>query len=192
MNLADVFTVTLVILGFLIVYVAYWLMSAGLFPRFVERCRDQFGRAPILTTLVGVVTLVPVVAIGLTISSKAPNSAGKIAGLAIALVGMLGALFGSAGLALRIGEGLKSRRDERDPWRRVLRGGIVLGLTFVMPFLGWFVVMPLAFAAGFGAFAFCLLRRRVAPAPAEDPVAAPPTISFPPTAAVPPPMSTVP
>jgi hypothetical protein len=190
MNLADVFTVTLVIVGFLVVYIAYWLMSAGLFPRFVERCSEQLGRSPILTTLVGGVVLVPVVAIGLAISSKAPNSAGKIAGLGIALVGMLGALFGSAGLALRIGEGLKSRRDERDPWRRVLRGGVVLGLTFVMPFLGTFVVMPLAFAAGFGAFVFCVFRRKPASDPAVEPIAVPPAVSLPPAAAVPPPMPT--
>lgn len=192
MNLADVFTVTLVILGFLIVYIAYWLMSAGLFPRFVERCSEQIGRAPILTTLVGAVTLVPIVAIGLAISSKAPNSAGKIAGLAVALIGILGALFGSAGLALRIGTGLKSRRDERDPWRRVLRGGIVLGLTFVMPFLGTFVVMPLAFIAGFGAFLFCVLRRAAAPARADELIATQPGISQPSEAMVPPPMPTAP
>ena len=30
MNLADVFSIVFIILGFIIVYVSYWLMSAGL------------------------------------------------------------------------------------------------------------------------------------------------------------------
>ena len=175
MNLADVFTVVFVILGFLIVYIGYWLMAAGLFPRFVERCSDQIGGAPVKTGLLGLVTLGPLVAIGLAISSKAPNAAGKIFGIAIALLALLGGLFGSAGLALRIGSGLRSARDEQEPWRRVLRGGTVLALTFVLPFLGTFVVMPFAFVAGFGAFLIAVFKRRPAlvSVPAVAPIAEP-------------------
>ncbi len=192
MNLADVFTITLIILGFLIVYVSYWLLAAGLFPRFAERCSQRIGAAPIKTALLGAITLAPLVAIGLAISSKAPNSAGKIAGVAIALFALLAALLGSAGLALRIGAGLKSRRDERDPWRRVLRGGIVLALSFVLPFVGTFLVMPLAFAAGFGAFLFCAFRREAAPvsALAAEPIVVQPSPLLPSTVAVPPAMPT--
>ena len=43
MNLADVFTVVLVILGLLAVFVAVWLVTAGLFPALAERCADRFG-----------------------------------------------------------------------------------------------------------------------------------------------------
>ena len=177
MNLADVFTVVFVILGFLIVYVAYWLLAAGLFPRFVERCAENLERGPIKTILIGAISFVPLVAIGLVISNKSPNAAGKILGLAIALFATLAALIGSAGLALRIGQGLQSARDINEPWRRVLRGGIVLGLSFVLPFLGTFVIMPLAFVSGFGAFLLAIFRRRKAdaplPAPAEH---VPPTV----------------
>ena len=63
----------------------------------------------------------------LGLSKGAPNGALKLGALGIMLVALLAALFGSAGLALRIGEGLQSARDESDPWRRVLRGSIVLG-----------------------------------------------------------------
>lgn len=170
MNLADVFTILFIILGFLIVYVGYWLLAVGLFPRFVERCAERIGEAPVKITLLGAVTLTPVVAIGLGISSAAPNGAGKVAGLALALCGALGALLGSAGLALRIGTGLKSARDEQEPWRRVLRGSIVLALTFVMPFLGTFIVMPLAFFSGFGACIAGLWRKKPAPVPVLPPM----------------------
>lgn len=176
MNLADVFTFLFVILGFLIVYVGYWLMAAGLFPRFVERCSEQIGGAPVKTSLVGLVTLPPLIAIGLGISSKAPNGGLKAIGIGIALLAMLAALFGSAGLALRIGAGLKSMRDEQEPWRRVLRGGIVLGLTFVMPFLGTFVLMPFAFIAGFGAFLIAVFKRQRARAPEAVAATMPPPV----------------
>jgi len=159
MNLADLFAILFVILGFLIVYVGYWLAAYALFPGQTHRCASQLERAPIKTTLVGAVTLVPLVLIGLKISSVAPNGAGKIAGLALALITLLTALFGSAGLALRIGEGLKTTRDESEPWRKVLRGGTVLGLTFVLPFIGWFGVMPLVFISGFGAMLLARPRR---------------------------------
>jgi hypothetical protein len=169
MNLADVFTILLVILGFLIVYVSYWLMSAALFPKFAEHCAAQIGRAPIKTALLGAVTFAPLVAIGMGIGSKIPNPAAKLLGFSVALAALLAALFGSAGLALRIGQGLKSARDETEPWRRVLRGGIVLVLTFVLPFLGWFAVMPLTFVVGFGAFLICMFQKKL---PASAPVVA--------------------
>jgi hypothetical protein len=175
MNLADVFTFLFIILGFVIVFVGYWLLAAGLFPRLVERCSETMGRTPVKTVAIGAVTLVPLVAIGFLISNRSPNSAGKVVGLAIVLFASLGALFGSAGLALRVGAGLQSARDEKEPWRRVLRGGIVLGLTFVLPFIGTFVVMPLAFVSGFGAFLFAIFARRrsALPLPAAEPVTPP-------------------
>ena len=159
MNLADVFTFLFVILGFVIAFVSYWLFAAGLFPGMVERSAEQLGKRPIALLLLGAVTLGPLLIIGGQLSGKGPNGGAKLLGAAIALLPMLGALFGSAGLALRIGAGLRSARDESDPWRRVLRGGIVLGLAFVLPLVGTFLVMPYAFFAGFGAFLLCLFRR---------------------------------
>jgi hypothetical protein len=64
---------------------------------------------------------------------------------------MLG-MIGSAGLTLRIGAGLPSPLDEQQPWRRVLRGGILLSLTFLLPVVGWFVLPIWALVSGFGAF----------------------------------------
>jgi hypothetical protein len=177
MNLADVFTVTFIILGFLIVYVGYWLMAAGLFPRLVERCADQIGRAPIKSTLVGAITFIPLVVLGFAISNKAPNGAGKMFGLAIVGIAALAALLGSAGLALRIGQGLKSERDEREPWRRVLRGGIILGLTFVMPFLGTPAIMGFSFIIGFGALVLSRPKRQPAPVLESTPAPIPPAAS---------------
>jgi uncharacterized membrane protein len=158
MNLADVFTFLFVILGFIIVFVGYWLMAFGLFPNLIERCSERMAQ-PVKATLVGAFTFVPAVATGLFISNEATNALGKTLGIGLVLIAALIALFGAAGLALRIGRGLKSARDEREPWRAVMRGGIVLGFTFVMPFLGTFVLMPFAFISGAGAFVLSRSRK---------------------------------
>ena len=170
MNLADVFTYVFLILGFLIAYVSYWLLAAALFPRMVERSAAQLGRAPVKTTLLGAALLVPL----MTICLRGPNGKLKVIGIGLALFLMLAALFGSAGLALRVGQGMASARDDRQPWRRVLRGGIVLALTFVMPAVGWFIVMPFALLSGFGAFVLMLFHRepKIQPQVQHSPVAA--------------------
>lgn len=177
MNLADVFTFLFVILGLVIVFVSYWLMTAALFPDFVARSAGHLGRAPIKMAMLGLVTLGPLLLLGGQLSKLAPNGGLKLLGVAIMLVAVLAALLGSSGLALRIGEGLKAACDETDPWRRTLRGGIVLGLTFVLPLVGTFLIMPFALVAGFGTFLSSFFRKRpmltiVPPAFAEQPVAA--------------------
>ena len=141
MNLADVFTVLFIILGFLIVYVAYWLAASALFPRLIERCAERLAASPVKSTVVGIFTWGPALVIGSWISNASPNAPGKAIGVLLLIVSALIALAGSAGLALRIGSGLRAARDESDPWRRVLRGGIVLALTFVLPFVGTLVMV---------------------------------------------------
>ena len=32
-----------------------------------------------------------------------------------------------------------------------MRGGVILGLCFITPFLGWLIIAPLGLASGFGA-----------------------------------------
>ena len=172
MNLADVFTFLFVILGFVIVYVAYWLATAGLFPDLTDRCAARLARSPIKATLVGLAVWVPVLFIATTISSKAPNGFLKICGVILMILSALVALAGSSGLAARVGAGMPSARDAQEPWRRVLRGGITLALTFVLPFIGW-LVMVWAFVAGFGAVIMGRPKPDALPATVTEPTAMP-------------------
>ena len=161
MNLADVFTVVLVILGFLTVFVCIWLMSAGLCPALVERCAGRLGAAPFRCALVGVVGVVPLFAIAAAVGRVAPNAPGKILSVLIYFFTVLAALFGTAGLAWRIGHGLPAARDQQEPWRRVLRGGIVLAITFLT-----IVMIPLTLIPGLGAFLLARFGRNAVPEPA--------------------------
>ena len=165
MNLADVFTVVFVILGFLIVFVGCWLMAAGLFPRRVERCAEELGAAPVRCALVGLACVVPLFILGILIGKAAQSGPAKLASFLYIVSLILIALFGTAGLALRIGQGLPAARDQQEPWRRVLRGGVVLAITY-----GTLVLIPVTLFAGFGAFVRAAFRRG-APAPASAPIA---------------------
>ncbi|MDQ3623685.1 MAG: hypothetical protein M3463_14540 [Verrucomicrobiota bacterium] len=170
MILADVLLYTLVIVGSYFVIVCYWLLAAALFPGLVERCQAQYSDHPWRASLVGFVVWVPLLMLS-TVLGKVPNPGAKILALALLLIAAVLALFGSAGLARRVGIGLPTMRDEQEPWRRVWRGGLVLGLTFIMPFLGWFLVLPWTLMSGLGAF--LLSRPKRASAPVAEPPAVP-------------------
>jgi uncharacterized membrane protein len=187
MNLADTFSFLFVILGFVIVFVCYWLMAAGLKPEFVQRCAQKLEKSPLSMLVLGAVTLIPLMTIGFAASGKAGSAVLKVAALSLVLLPLLAALFGSAGWALRVGAGLKSDRDEREPWRRVMRGGIVVGITFVLPFIGTFAVLPFVFLSGFGAFLLCAFQRQRAAVttPAAAPAAPAPMAPLPSPVAMP-------
>jgi prepilin signal peptidase PulO-like enzyme (type II secretory pathway) len=149
---ANVLVWLFIALGFFLMFVSYWLAAAALFPRHIDRCSDQFA-SPLLITLLGLLLTVVPIAAGITVLNVAP-AALKWIGLLMVAVPLLAGLIGSAGLARRIGVGLPSPRDVAQPWRAVLRGGIVLALTFLLPILGQILLIPAVLAAGTGAAAF--------------------------------------
>jgi hypothetical protein len=167
MNLADVFTTVLVILGLLTVFVGWWLAMTGLFPRMVDGCAARLGGSPWKCLIVGVVCAVPLIAGGAMVGQVSSNTVGKLLGVAIIVGTVLLALAGTAGLALRIGGGLPAANDGGEPWRRVRRGGIVLAITY-----GTIVLLPLTLLAGLGALALVAINRGE-PKPAAAPVPAP-------------------
>src|SRR5262249_52639994 len=97
--------------------------------------------------------------------SKMPNPLAKVTGLTLIAVPILLGLVGSAGFTLRIGAGLPSPSDVTQPWRRVLRGGVVLACAFLLPIVGWFVLRIWVLVSGLGALICCLRERSEAAKP---------------------------
>jgi hypothetical protein len=151
MIMADVFKIVFLVLGALLVLVAYWLAAAALFPTWTSRARGAYDAHPARVSLVGAGVSAPLTLLGIAMASNSPNAALKVVGALVVSVPILLALGGSSGFALRIGAGLAMPDDERTPWRRVLRGGVVLSLTFLLPVVGWFVVFPWVLVSGVGA-----------------------------------------
>jgi hypothetical protein len=161
MIMADILKIFLLIVGLLTVYVSYWLIAQALFPELVERARHHYGR-PVKLTLIGLAAALLPFVIGAVIS-KLPNPLFKLTGVTLMLIPAMLGLVGSAGLISRIGAGLPAPADEQQPWRRVLRGGILFALTFLLPFVGWFVLPIWALVSGFGAFILSVGERRRTP-----------------------------
>lgn len=166
MILADVFKYVFLVLGALVVIVSYWLATTALFPVTVERARVAYGARPIRLAGLGALVALPLVGLGLVLLNEAPNAVLKLAGAASVALPLILGLAGSAGLSERVGRGLVHADDAHSPWRRSLRGGGVLALTFLLPVVGWFVVLPAVLLSGCGAMVLGLRRRRE-PAPLE-------------------------
>lgn len=158
MIMADVLTWFLVVVGLLIVFNCYWLAARALFPGTVEQARAAYLR-PLRITGLGLVLTAPIVAFGVLLA-QFNHPIGRILGFSTLALAIFLGLIGSAGLSERIGLGLPSPADETQPWRRVLRGGIVLSFLFLLPFIGWFVLLPWTLISGVGSAVFSIRQAR--------------------------------
>jgi hypothetical protein len=163
MIFADILFWFLMVAGAYLALNAYWLAAVALVRTALERARIAYATRPGGATLAGLLAQVAVALVFL-VFARAHHPGLKLVTGALLIVPLVLALVGSAGLADKIGAGLASPVDADQPWRRVLRGGAVLALLFVVPLLGWFAVFPLTLASGLGAL---LLPRR--PAPSAEP-----------------------
>jgi succinate dehydrogenase/fumarate reductase cytochrome b subunit len=172
--MADILKIFLLVVGGVLVFIAFWLAAEALFPALVERARGQYGR-PWRLTFAGLAMAAPFVAIAMLLFQKGNNPLLNIVGFIFLAVVLFGGLAGSAGLAKRIGLGLPAPIDEAEPWRRVLRGGTVLTLTFLLPFIGWIGLTIWTLVSGFAALVFAVREaQRAAPVPPA--ASAPPNV----------------
>jgi len=147
--MADVLTWFLVIVGTIVVLNSYWLAAVSLWPGLVDACAARYRQAG-RVTLTGAIAIIPCLIVVMLLRNSHHPVGNAVSIIAIGMLLVIG-MAGSAGLAQRIGQGLVSPRDEGQPWRRVLRGGIVFAFTMLLPFVGWFVVLPWALVSGVGA-----------------------------------------
>ena len=158
MTIATVLAVFLVILGLMLVFQAYWLFGAALFPRMVAQARDRY-KTPIRTTLIGLAVVVPTFLLGFFVLGQSANPIVKVGGIVLGSVPLLLGAIGSAGLCQLIGLGLPAPGDQSQNWRRVWRGGWVLNFCYLLPLAGWFVILPWGIISGCGAFVTSLSGR---------------------------------
>ncbi len=174
--MADILKIFLLILGGVLIFIAFWLAAEALFPAAVEGARRQYDR-PWKLTFAGLAMAAPFIGIAMLLFKKGNNPILNIVGFAFLGVVLFGGLAGSAGLAKRIGAGLPSPIDDAQPWRRVLRGGIVLTLTFLLPFIGWLGLSIWTLVTGFAALVFAARESKATPAvPAPETKAEPPAL----------------
>jgi hypothetical protein len=163
MLMADVAVWTALFVGLMVVLPAVWLLFGALWPSAVQRAQERIPRKPFSTFFIGLgVTLLFTILVGvLGKASLAPPA------LIVASFGLGWSLLGVSALARHVGSRLGSPGDPA--WKLHLRGGIVLALSFLVPFLGWMLVFPIAIVLGAGAATTAVFRRKPAPEPAPAP-----------------------
>ena len=154
MIMADVLKIFLLVVGAMLMTVAYALAAYALFPRAVNRWNAALRRRPVLSFVVGFVLSTPLVLIG----GKMFGGGAHVPGLLILGIPTFFGLLGSAALSLEIGRGLTNGSEQ--PWRAVARGSMVLVFALLLPFFGWLILIPIVLAQGIGVQVLAAIHRR--------------------------------
>lgn len=131
-----------------LILLGHWLVAGGMFASTTSAIVRQYDERPVRALLLGLVTFGPIILLALN-AGKIPGTPVRIAVIAAGVAALLIAFIGTAGLALRIGRNLSANASR---WEQCLRGGVMLGLVFITPVLGWGFLLHAGLASGFGAF----------------------------------------
>lgn len=149
MVVADVMAVVFSVIGMLLALPGLWLLCKGLWPDQVNASEADCSVAlwkPLLAGLIPAIVLFVLVAI----FSKL-GGIGGIFAIFLISVFVVFASIGISGLATLVGKRLPSPHDAERPWMCTLRGAIIIEVSCLIPFVGWFILLPLAFILGSGA-----------------------------------------
>jgi len=158
MLMADTMAVFFVIVGMMLAFPGLWLLCLGLWPQTVAEAAERCRRGLRLSFLVGLPVTIVVVFSTLKLLNSL-GGLGKAAGIGLLCVFMLHANIGVSGFATAIGRRLASPVDQAREWRATLRGGVVLELTYLLPILGWFVILPASIVIGSGSATRAQIRQ---------------------------------
>jgi hypothetical protein len=145
---------------------AYFLVAGALFPQRVERIKSVARSMPGRSFGVGLVNFVFFAVLALVLFSLAENAGAFIKGIltipAILITAFLAVMlsFGFAAMTNIIGERLL---PDAVPWKQTLWGSACLSLACVLPFVGWFLLLPYTGFVGVGAFILGLFQREPKP-----------------------------
>ena len=151
-------------IGVILVATSYFTLGAALAPALTERARTVFARRPWLPTVIGLGISIPWVLLAIVLVSQTPAFA-KFIGVAMGGLWVLVGLIGGAGIAQHIG---RSGASESVSWTQTFRGGLFITLTWVLPIVGWLIVLPMTLAAGIGCMVIGIFTGREKPAQAIE------------------------
>jgi hypothetical protein len=143
-----------------------------LLPKAVEKTRANLENTPGRSLMLGIVNFIFFAVLGtLFFWIAEQNNGGLIGGISIFLAGIIligvaiFALLGLSAFAKLLGERIGNAKT---PFASHLRGGALLLLAALAPYIGWFLFLPLILWAGFGAAISAFVRRNKKDLPAED------------------------
>jgi hypothetical protein len=154
--MADVYTYTLIIIGILISVPALLLAFNLLMPELTQRAHGRLSHTPVKSFFLGL----PVTGFFVLYSLVAfQASVGLLQTTAFiaAILGLGIGSIGGAGMARLLAARLTPLASPTSPIMNLLRGAILFELACMVPFVGWFLFIPIASISAIGAATFALL-----------------------------------
>jgi hypothetical protein len=124
------------------------LLSALLFPDRTEQASFDFEYRPWATFFIGLALLLVVVTVGAVLYAIPPVRAIGV-GLWFGTVGV--ALFGSGGLFRLIARRVRKSGGAQTDYHALAKAGMLVVAAELLPFFGWFLLLPYILVTSFGA-----------------------------------------
>lgn len=141
-----------------VLLIALLLVIAAVWPGFTRRTQAGLERSPGKTFLIGLLNYVFLGAIVLLLLNSGPLAA---VGMALGAVLLAGTFLGLPAVAALVGARLHALRErETTRWAEIVSGGLGLYLAGLVPFVGWFLLLPALCLWSFGAAALALVSRQ--------------------------------
>lgn len=160
--MSDIARLLLIIILLLVGLSTYFLVINALFSARVTRTTTLAKSMPARSFGIGLVNFLFFAVIAMVLLSVAENADGLFKLIltipAVIILGILGILlsFGLAGMANLIGERIF---PVQSAWKQTLWGSVCLSLACMLPFAGWFLLLPYVGFVGVGAVILGLLQR---------------------------------
>ncbi|HSU67722.1 MAG TPA: hypothetical protein VLJ39_12680 [Tepidisphaeraceae bacterium] len=150
MLLGDTLAIALSVIGFLLSLQGLWLVCRAMFPRRVERAAEKSRRNALACFFLGLPITGFVALIGAVLARRG-GMPGQLTAWVIVSLFIMYAGTGLSGFVTFLGERLASPADAQRPWKSTIRGGVALQLAYLLPVIGWFVLLPASLILGVGA-----------------------------------------
>ena len=162
--MAEVYTVTFILIGVLLSLPALLVALNLLYPKLTERIEVRLEKTPRRSFVMGLP--IPAVFLSLGIPLVSTGGPAQAMGIIILVIFMgLGSL-GGAGMSRLLGKRLNELGQPKSKLISLVRGAVVYEMACLVPLVGWFLFIPLAGITLIGATTFALLgwlpRRPVA------------------------------
>lgn len=175
MLFADTFKILLIALSVVIALPSVWIFASVVYPERVRQAADYADRGLWRWLAWGIVPFL--LLLWLSAALLQGGGPGQILSVAVFTALLLGSNVGVAGLALRLGRGMPGGDAAAEvPWRQVRRGGLVLVGMYLLPLIGWIVILFGSMVVGCGIMTRMLLKGRGDRRQAGASAAAPPPV----------------
>ncbi|MCP4360447.1 MAG: hypothetical protein GY796_20755 [Chloroflexi bacterium] len=155
--MADVYTVTFIIIGILISVPALLVTLSLLMPHTTRRAHTRLERTPVKSFFLGLPVTSFIILYSLAMFE---SNAGLLqtSAFIVAITGMGLGSIGGVGFARLLAARLIPLARPNSEIMNLLHGAVLYELACLVPFVGWFLFIPVAGIAAVGAAVFALLN----------------------------------